>query len=79
MSTWNFVMIKYHPKCPHRQKMAYNTSSMEALNQLFSDKGQKLSNEEVRRFIYGTYPDSDDMHKRPLTRLIQNLMDENPP
>ena len=19
MSTWNFVMIKYHPKCPHRQ------------------------------------------------------------
>ena len=59
--------------------MAYNTSSMEALNQLFSDKGQKLSNEEVRRFIYGTYPDSDDMHKRPLTRLIQNLMDENPP
>lgn len=57
------------------RKMAYNTSSMEALNQLFSDKGQKLSNEEVRRFIYGTYPDSDDMHKRPLTRLIQNLMD----
>jgi len=28
---------------------------------------------DVRRFILGTYADAEDIHKRPLTRMIQTV------
>jgi len=58
------------------RRIVYNGSNTEALNQLFKNASLRLSDYDVRRFVYGTYPDSDDMHRRPLSRLIQDLMDE---
>lgn len=31
--------------------------------------------EEVDRLIYGTYMRDEDIHRRPLTRLIQDVME----
>lgn len=58
------------------RKIAYTRSNIEALNESLKTSGLSLTSEEVYRFLYGIYPDSDDMHKRPLTRLIQDIMDD---
>lgn len=58
------------------RRIAYNASNIEALNQLLKGSSQKLTNTEVQRFIYGTFYDRDDMHMRPLTRLIHGLMED---
>lgn len=58
------------------RKIAYTKSNIEALNESLKASGLSLTSEEVYRFLYGIYPDSDDMHKRPLTRLIQDIMDD---
>lgn len=58
------------------RKIAYTKSNIDALNESLKASGLSLTSEEVYRFLYGTYPDSDDIHKRPLTRLIQDIMDD---
>lgn len=44
---------------------------VKALNK--SKLGIKLSSRDVDRFILGTYSDPEDVHKRPLTKLKQDL------
>lgn len=44
---------------------------VKALNN--SKLGIKLSSRDVDRFILGTYSDPEDVHKRPLTKLKQDL------
>lgn len=58
------------------RKMIYDNSNIEALRDTFRDTGFELTDAEVMRYLYGSYPDKDEMHKRPLTRLIQDLMDK---
>lgn len=58
------------------RKIAYTRSSIEALNESLKSSGLSLTSEEVWRFLYGIYHDRDDMHKRPLTRLVQDILDD---
>ena len=52
--------------------MAYNKSYRNAANITFGSK-RILSKHEINRFILGTYDSPDDVHRRPMTQLIQDL------
>lgn len=55
------------------KKYAYNGNNIEALKTSFAGTKLNLTNEDVKRFVLGTYSDSKDIHKRPLSRLMQDV------
>lgn len=52
----------------------YGGSFLDAIND--SKIGIELTEDEIRRFILGTYANADEVHKRPLTKLKQDLAKE---
>ena len=54
------------------KRMAYNKSYRVATTTTFGWK-RMLSRHEVNRFILGTYDRPDDVHRRPMTKLLQDL------
>lgn len=55
------------------KRYAYNDKNIEALKASFAGTKLALSDEDVKRFIMGTYSSGEDIHKRPLSRLIQDI------
>lgn len=53
------------------KRKIYNTSNIDSLNDAFADL--HMSQSEVARFILGTYPSPDELHRRPLTKLMQDI------
>lgn len=53
------------------RKMIYNDSFQEALRNLLQERN--FTDEEIDRFILGTYFEEKDIHKRPLTKLMQDV------
>lgn len=56
------------------RKMVYDRCSIEALKDAFEGAQLGLTDAEVMRFLYGTYQNPDDLHRRPLSRLIQDIL-----
>lgn len=54
------------------KRMAYNRSYRVAATTTIGLK-RMLSKHEVNRFILGTYDNPDEVHRRPMTQLIQDL------
>lgn len=56
---------------------AYNASYSKAMRDAFVEDaktlGLNLSDDELNRFILGTYANSEDIHKRPLTAFMQSI------
>lgn len=51
---------------------AYTPAFIQSLNKIF--KGlKKIDNRNLARFIMGTYMNSDEVYKRPLSQLIQDI------
>ena len=51
---------------------AYTPAFIQSLNKTF--KGlKKIDNRNLARFIMGTYMNSDEVYKRPLSQLIQDI------
>lgn len=57
------------------RKWVSNGSWIKSINEGLGRSGLHLTPEEVDRLIYGTYMRHEDIHKRPLTRLIQDVME----
>lgn len=57
------------------RKWVSNDSWRKSINEGLGEHGLRLTTEEVDRLIYGTYMRHEDIHKRPLTRLIQDVME----
>lgn len=55
------------------KKYAYNGNNIEALKASFAGTKLNLTDENVKRFVLGTYSESKDIHKRPLSRLMQDI------
>lgn len=55
------------------RKYAYNGKNIEALKASFADTKLNLTDDDVKRFVLGTYSESKDIHKRPLSRLMQDI------
>lgn len=55
------------------RKYAYNRKNIEALKASFAGTKFNLTDEDVKRFVLGTYSESKDIHKRPLSRLILDI------
>lgn len=53
------------------KRIAYNKSFQQAMKSLLSDNN--FTDLEIERFILGGYFDEEDTHKRPLTKLIQDI------
>lgn len=53
------------------KRMAYDKGYYIALGQIFSPI--PFTQSEVNRFILGTYANPNDIHKRPLTKLMQDV------
>ena len=53
------------------RKMIYNDAFKDSLQNLLEEKN--FTNEEINRFIFGGYIDECNVHKRPLTKLMQDL------
>ena len=53
------------------RKMIYNDSFQESLKNLLQERN--FTDEEIDRFILGTYYEEKDIHKRPLTKLMQDV------
>lgn len=53
------------------RKMIYNDTYKDMLRSLLEEKN--FTNEEINRFIFGGYIDECNVHKRPLTKLMQDL------
>ena len=54
------------------KRLAYNRSYRVATTTTFGWK-RMLSKHEVNRFILGTYDKPDEVHRRPMTKLVQDL------
>lgn len=39
----------------------------------FAESKLALTDDDVKRFVLGTYYDDDDIHKRPLSRLMKDI------
>lgn len=52
------------------KRMAYDRGYKEALSKTRLDF---IGGAEINRFILGTYDKADDVHKRPLTKLVQDV------
>lgn len=56
---------------------AYNASYSKAMRDAFVEDaktiGLNLSDDELNRFILGTYANPEDIHKRPLTAFMQSI------
>lgn len=56
---------------------AYNASYSKAMRDAFVEDsktlGLSLSDDELNRFILGTYANPEDIHKRPLTAFMQSI------
>lgn len=55
------------------KRYAYNRKNIEALKASFAGTKLNLTDENVKRFVLGTYSESKDIHKRPLSRLMQDI------
>lgn len=53
--------------------MIYNKSFLNQLRHGFKSKFSLNSNKDVFRFLYGFYPSIEDVHKRPLTKMKQDI------
>ena len=53
------------------RKMIYNDSFQESLKKLLMERN--FTDEEIDRFILGSYFEEKDIHKRPLTKLMQDV------
>lgn len=53
------------------RKMIYNDSFKDSLRNLLEEKN--FTDEEIDRFISGSYFDEVNVHKRPLTKLMQDV------
>lgn len=56
------------------KRKAYTKDTIDALTQ--SLKGLCLSSIEMERFMMGTYMNKDDVYKRPLTKMMQDIYNE---
>lgn len=54
------------------RKMIYNDAFKDSLRNLLEEKN--FTNEEISRFIVGGYFDEYDVHKRPLTKMMQDIL-----
>ena len=54
------------------RKMIYNDAFKDSLRNLLEEKN--FTDEEINRFILGSYFDKGDVHKRPLTKLMQDVL-----
>lgn len=55
------------------RKYAYNDENIKALKASFAESKLALTDDDVKRFVLGTYYDDDDIHKRPLSRLRKDI------
>lgn len=55
------------------RKYAYNGENIKALKASFAESKLALTDDDVKRFVLGTYYDDDDIHKRPLSRLMKDI------
>lgn len=51
----------------------YNKSFVGQLQNWFKNKFTKKSEKDLFRFVFGFYPNIDDIHKRPLTKMKQDI------
>ncbi len=54
------------------RKMIYNDAFKDSLRNLLKEKN--FTDEEIDRFIFGGYIDEGDVHKRPLTKMMQDIL-----
>lgn len=54
------------------RKMIYNDAFKDSLRNLLEENN--FTDEEINRFVLGSYFDEDDVHKRPLTKLMQDVL-----
>lgn len=54
------------------RKMIYNDAFKDSLRNLLEEKN--FTNEEIDRFILGSYIEEVNVHKRPLTKLMQDVL-----
>lgn len=57
------------------RKMIYNDAFKDSLRNLLEEKN--FTEEEINRFILGSYYDEDNVHKRPLAKLMQDVFKNN--
>lgn len=55
-----------------KSKIKYSDTYREYLNRYF-ENGQKFSDNEIDRMILGNYATEEDIHKRPLAKLYQDI------
>ena len=55
------------------RKYAYNDENIKALKASFAESKLALTDDDVKRFVLGTYYDDEDIHKRPLSRLMKDI------
>ena len=55
------------------RKYAYNDENIKALKASFTGNKLALTDDDVKRFVLGTYYDDEDIHKRPLSRLMKDM------
>lgn len=55
-----------------KSKIKYSDTYREYLNRYF-ENGQKFSDNEIDRMILGNYVTEEDIHKRPLAKLYQDI------
>jgi hypothetical protein len=53
----------------------YDSSRIDELRGLYVKTGH-MTEKELQRLIYGTYMESTDIHKRPLAKFQQDLIDQ---
>lgn len=54
----------------------YNLSYINELKKKYVDEMELLTEEELKRAIYGTYMMGSEINKRPLSKMIQDLKDQ---
>ena len=55
------------------RKYAYNDENIKAMKASFTGNKLALTDDDVKRFVLGTYYDDEDIHKRPLSRLMKDM------
>lgn len=53
--------------------MSYSKAMRDAFVEDTKTLGLNLSDDELNRFILGTYANPEDIHKRPLTAFMQSI------
>ena len=58
------------------RSVIYNSSYFDELKQLYVEEQKLLTEEELKRVVYGNYVNFNDINKRPLAKLTQDLTEQ---